>query len=101
MQKQAIDFGRLLGFDAVAEQASKGMDFQCDTISARIGAKVGVPEPGASVARKLDCSKLLGFAAVAGELAKGIDFRDDTFSDKVGAKVGPVEPLTPENNSTR
>ena len=45
MQKpDKIDFGKLLGFETVAEELSKGLDFQDDTLGAKIGAKVGDPE---------------------------------------------------------
>jgi hypothetical protein len=42
-----IDFSKLLGFELVAEQVSAEFDFQDQTISARLGAKVGqeVVEP--------------------------------------------------------
>jgi hypothetical protein len=38
---QKIDFTKLLGFDAVSEQLTDGVDFQNDTVSATLGAKVG------------------------------------------------------------
>ena len=38
-----IDFSKLLGFDAVRDQLSAGVDFQDDTIGAKLGAKVGKP----------------------------------------------------------
>jgi hypothetical protein len=36
-----IDYAKLLGFEAVAEQISGSVDFQDETISAKLGAKVG------------------------------------------------------------
>jgi hypothetical protein len=42
MQKpDKIDYAKLLGFDAVGDHVSDGVDFQDETISARLGAKVG------------------------------------------------------------
>jgi hypothetical protein len=41
---QKIDYAKLLGFAAVSDQLSEGVDFQDETISARLGAKVGAPE---------------------------------------------------------
>ena len=38
---QKIDYAKLLGFAAVSDQLSEGVDFQDETISARLGAKVG------------------------------------------------------------
>jgi hypothetical protein len=37
-----IDFAKLLGFDGVSDQISGPVDFQNDTINAKLGAKVGV-----------------------------------------------------------
>ena len=87
MQKQSIDFSKLLGFDVVADEASEGVDFQSETIGARLGAKVG-GEASDSPCRKLDCSKLLGFDAVADEVSGNIDFRSEVIEAKLGAKVG-------------
>jgi hypothetical protein len=45
---QKIDYAKLLGFNAVSEQLSDGVDFQDETIAAKLGAKVGaepVPDP--------------------------------------------------------
>ena len=36
-----IDFAKLLGFDAVSDQISGSVDFQDETIGAKLGAKVG------------------------------------------------------------
>ena len=41
---QKIDFTKLLGFDAVSDELSEGIDFQDETMGAKLGAKVGVPE---------------------------------------------------------
>jgi hypothetical protein len=42
MQKpEKINYARLLGFDAVSDQFSNGVDFQADGFEARLGAKVG------------------------------------------------------------
>jgi hypothetical protein len=38
---QTIDYAKLLGFNAVSEQLSEGLDFQDETIAAKLGAKVG------------------------------------------------------------
>jgi hypothetical protein len=38
---QKIDYAKLLGFNAVSEQLSEGLDFQDETIAAKLGAKVG------------------------------------------------------------
>jgi hypothetical protein len=46
MQKpDKIDYAKLLGFDAVSDQLSAGVDFQDETIGAKLGAKVGQGEP--------------------------------------------------------
>jgi hypothetical protein len=42
---QKIDFTKLLGFDAVSDDLSQGVDFQDETIGAKLGAKVGGVEP--------------------------------------------------------
>ncbi len=49
-----IDYAKLLGFDAVSNQLSEGVDFQDDTISAKLGAKVGVEtdEPVEAVSKR-------------------------------------------------
>ena len=38
---QKIDYAKLLGFDAVSGELAEGVDFQNDTVSATLGAKVG------------------------------------------------------------
>jgi hypothetical protein len=43
---QKIDYAKLLGFAAVSDQLSEGVDFQDETLSARLGAKVGVEPSG-------------------------------------------------------
>ena len=37
-----IDYAKLLGFDGVNNQISGPVDFQDETINAKLGAKVGV-----------------------------------------------------------
>jgi hypothetical protein len=37
-----IDYAKLLGFDGVSDQISGSVDFQDETINAKLGAKVGV-----------------------------------------------------------
>ena len=41
MKNSTLDFTKLLGFDSVADQLSDGVDFQDETIGAKLGAKVG------------------------------------------------------------
>jgi hypothetical protein len=68
MQKLGtIDFARLLGFDTVAGDAEKNLDLRNETISDRLGAKIGPIEPTIAV-----------------------DFRDDTMGAKLGAGVGAI-----------
>jgi hypothetical protein len=43
-----IDYAKLLGFEVVAEQIAGSVDFQDETVGAKLGAKVGLPETGAS-----------------------------------------------------
>jgi len=38
---QKIDFTKLLGFAAVSDELSDGIDFQDDAFEAKLGAKVG------------------------------------------------------------
>jgi hypothetical protein len=38
---QKIDYAELLGFDAVCDDLSEGIDFQDVIMSAKLGAKVG------------------------------------------------------------
>jgi len=42
-----IDYAKLLGFEVVAEQIAGSVDFQEETVAAKLGAKVGLPETGA------------------------------------------------------
>ena len=39
-----LDFTRLLGFDSMIDQIVESVDFQDETIDAKIGAKIGKPE---------------------------------------------------------
>ncbi len=39
-----IDFARLLGFEGVSEQLANGIDFQNETMDAKLGARVGAEE---------------------------------------------------------
>jgi hypothetical protein len=46
LKDDKIDFSKLFGFDAVRDQLAKGIDFQDETLSAKLGAKVGIePNP--------------------------------------------------------
>jgi hypothetical protein len=38
---QKIDFTKLLGFDAVSDELSEGIDFQDEAFEAKLGAKIG------------------------------------------------------------
>ena len=40
-KSEKINFAKLLGFDAVSEELSGRVDFQDETIAAKLGAKVG------------------------------------------------------------
>jgi hypothetical protein len=86
MQKlEKIDYAQLLGFTSVSHWISGGVDFQDETIGAKLGAKVGaepVPKP------KIDYAKLLGFDAVSDKLSANVDFQDETLGARLGAKVG-------------
>ena len=44
-----LDPTRLLGFASLGDRLANGVDFQDDTLSAKLGAKVGVPEAGAQI----------------------------------------------------
>jgi hypothetical protein len=39
-----IDFAKLLGFEGISEQLSNGVDFQNETLDAKLGARVGAEE---------------------------------------------------------
>jgi len=41
MQSAKIDFSKLLGFDVVSDEIADSVDFQSQTIGAKLGAKVG------------------------------------------------------------
>ena len=83
-----IDYAKLLGFDAVSDEISGGLDFQNETIGAKLGAKVGneVAEPGKRA--KVDYAKLLGFDGVSDQISGCVDFQSETIGAKLGAKVG-------------
>jgi hypothetical protein len=82
--KGSVDFGRLLGFAAIGERLAGGVDFQDETFSDKLGAKIGPVE----VFKPLEGRKLLGFAALGESLRNGVDFQDETFGARLGAKVG-------------
>ena len=68
MQKPArIDFAKLLGFELVTRDISRGVDLQNETVGARLGAKVGIEVTVESTSKMR------------------------AFGDKLGAKVGGVE----------
>ena len=69
-----IDFAKLLGFETVSKQNSKGLDFQDPTFGDKLGAKVGGTEPAAP--------------------GNGIAlFQDDAVAAKFGTKRGgDIEP---------
>jgi hypothetical protein len=66
-----IDFTKLLGFETVAG-ANSNLDLQDETVTDKLGARVGTPEE-------------------TGSLSKGIDFADENIGAKLGAKVGVEE----------
>ena len=43
-KSDTIDFAKLLGFDTVTRDPSGDLDFQDETLGAKLGAKVGVIE---------------------------------------------------------
>jgi hypothetical protein len=53
-ENKKLDFTKLLGFETVSEQVVEELDFQDETISAKLGAKVGDPpvEPAADSAQE-------------------------------------------------
>ena len=85
-----IHFDQLLGFELLARELSKALDFQDESFGAKLGAKVG-NESGTGPSKTLEFAKLLGFESVAEGLPKVVDFTDETLSDKLGAKIGPPE----------
>jgi hypothetical protein len=104
LHMQQIDFSNLLGFSSVSPLLSEGVDFQDETIAARLGAKVGIEKKPrehrdgiddsgtdtnkAAILDKIDYSKLLGFEGVSDQLSGSVNFQDDTINAKLGAKVG-------------
>ena len=52
-----IEFAKLLGFGAVSDQISGSVDFQDETIGARLGAKVGDESPKPSRRAETDTKK--------------------------------------------
>jgi hypothetical protein len=51
MSKNAnIDYGKLLGFETVSDHFTGKIDFQDETIGARLGAKVGAEAGGVPAA---------------------------------------------------
>ena len=64
-------FSKLLGFDIATDELSKGLDLQDETLSAKLGAKVGPPQMTSP--------------------SRGIDFQDETLGARLGAKVGDLE----------
>jgi hypothetical protein len=65
-----IDFSRLLGFDTVIGDVQQDVDLRDETLSDKLGAKIGPIEPSIEV-----------------------DFREETLSARLGAKVGGVEAI--------
>jgi hypothetical protein len=81
---QNLDLTKLLGFETLGEPVSGVVDFRDETVSAKLGAKVGEP----TVTAKLDLGRLLGFQTLGEPVSGVVDFRDETVSAKLGAKVG-------------
>jgi hypothetical protein len=44
MQETKIDFAKLLGFATLEKVLETGIDFQDETLSDKLGAKIGPPE---------------------------------------------------------
>ena len=42
--RSKIDFTQLLGFETMSDQITQSLDFQDETMDAKLGAKVGKPE---------------------------------------------------------
>ena len=40
-ENRKIDFSKLLGFQVMSEELAERVDFQAETLAARLGAKVG------------------------------------------------------------
>jgi hypothetical protein len=70
---QKLDLGKLLGFDTLRDLDANVIDFQDDTVSAKLGAKGG-------------CE-----ATIKQRASNVVDFQDDKISAKLGAKGG--EPM--------
>jgi hypothetical protein len=49
-----IDYAKLLGFDAVSDQIAGSVDFQDETISAKLGAKVGAEDAPVTLGEAVD-----------------------------------------------
>ena len=79
---EKIDFAKLLGFSTVSHEISNGVDFQDEIIGTKLGAKVGVEQPGS-----LDYARLLGLQTISDRLSD-VDFQDESIGGKLGAKVG-------------
>ena len=43
--KAKTDYSKLFGFDTLSDAPAKGIDFQDPAIGAKLGAKVGQPQP--------------------------------------------------------
>ena len=89
-----LDPTKPLGFASASDRLSNGVDFQDDTLGAKLGAKVGAVENQAEIrnrttkTNKLDYAKLLGFEGVGEQLSESVDFQDETMNAKLGAKDG-------------
>ena len=44
-QAKDLDFAQLLGFETMGDHIQDGFDFQHEAFGAKLGAKVGAPEP--------------------------------------------------------
>ena len=42
MNTTKLDFSKLLGFASVSEEVTNALDFQDDTMGAKLGAKIGM-----------------------------------------------------------
>ena len=92
-ESKSIDFAKLLGFETVYDRMSGGVDFQDETVGAKLGAKVGAGLEGP--AGTVDYARLLGFETVGEHISGGVDFQEDTIGAKLGAKVGGGETGAP------
>ena len=90
-KQQALDLGKLLGFATVSGHASGGIDFQDETIGAKLGAKVGAEAPR----DRVEFCQRRGVWA-GGAHAGTREFQDEIMGAKLGAKVGLPEdaPIT-------